>query len=66
VRRVLYRAALSAARRDPALKAFRDRLASRGERAKVILTAVARERLVIAHAVVRSGVPWDPKLARTR
>src|SRR5947209_9148581 len=62
VRRVLYPAALSAVRYDPALKAFRDRLAAGGKKAKVILTAVARKLLVIANAVIRTGRPWDPEL----
>ena len=60
VRRVLYLAALSAVRHNPALKAFRDRLAARGKKPKVILTAVARKLLVIANAVIRTGLPWDP------
>ena len=48
------------------LKAFRDRLAARGKKAKVILTAVARKLLVIANAVIRTGRPWDPELAMAR
>ena len=66
VRRVLYLAALSAVRHNPALKEFRDRLAARGKKAKVILTAVARKLLVIANAVIRSGLPWDPERAMAR
>src|SRR4051794_13532884 len=66
VRRVLYLAALSAVRHNPALKVFRDRLAARGKKAKVILTAVARKLLVIANAVIRSGRPWDPERAMAR
>src|SRR4051794_28557501 len=66
VRRVLYLAALSAVRHNPALKAFRDRLSARGKKPKVILTAVARKLLVIANAVVRTGLPWSPELAMAR
>lgn len=66
VRRALYLAALSAARRDGPLKAFADRLRSRGKKAKVVLIAVARKLLTIANAVVRSGRRWDPALAMTR
>jgi transposase len=66
VRRVLYLAALSAARHAGPLKDFADRLKGRGKRAKVVLIAVARELLVIANAVLRSGRPWDPALAATR
>src|SRR3954469_13153701 len=66
VRRVLDLAASSAVRHNPALKAFRDRLASRGKKAKVILTAVARKLLVIANAVIRTGRPWQPEMAPAR
>jgi transposase len=66
VRRVLYLAALSAVRHNPALKAFRDRLSARGKKPKVILTAVARKLLVIANAVLRTGLPWDSALAMAR
>jgi transposase len=66
VRRVLYLAALSAARHAGPLKEFADRLRGRGKRAKVVLIAVARKLLTIANAVVRTGRPWDPTLAATR
>ncbi len=66
VRRVLYLAALTASRCNPALRVFRERLAGKGKKAKVILTAVARKLLVIANAVIRSGQPWQPALARPR
>ena len=32
----------------------------------MILTAVARKLLVIANAVIRTGLPWDPELAMAR
>jgi transposase len=66
VRRALYLAALSVARRDGPLKAFADRLRSRGKKPKVVLIAVARKLLTIANAVVRSGRPWQPELAMAR
>jgi transposase len=66
VRRVLYLAALSAVRHNPAMKAFRDRLKARGKKAKVILTAVARKLLVIANAVIRTGRRWEPEMAAAR
>jgi transposase len=66
VRRVLYLAALSAARHAGPLKDFADRLRARGKRAKVVLIAVARKLLVIANAVIRTGVPWQPELAMPR
>ena len=66
VRRVLYLAALSAVRYNPAMKAFKERLVARGKKAKVILTAVARKLLVIANAVIRTGRPWQPEMAPAR
>jgi transposase len=66
VRRVLYLAALSAARHGGPLADFAARLRARGKRAKVVLIAVARKLLVIANAVVRTGRPWDPSLAAAR
>lgn len=57
VRSALYLAALSAARYNPALRAFKERLERRGKKAKVILTAVARKLLVLANAVLRDGRP---------
>ena len=59
VRCVLYMAALTASRFNPALKAFADRLKAAGKRPKVILTAVARKLVVLANAILRSGKPWD-------
>ncbi len=66
VRRLLYLAALFAARYNPAMRAFRERLEARGKPAKVILTAVARKPLVIANAIVRSGRRWQAELAMAR
>src|SRR5947209_17889722 len=55
VRRVLYLAALSAVRHNPAMRAFKERLKARGKKTEVILTAVARKLLVIANVVVKTG-----------
>jgi transposase len=66
VRRVLYLAALSAARRGGPLTEFAERLRARGKRAKVVLIAVARRLLVIANAIIRTGLPWDPAMAMPR
>ena len=64
VRSVLYMAALSAARYNPALRAFSERLKRAGKAVKVRLVAVARKLLTIANAVLRDGKPWQPALAR--
>ena len=66
VRRLMYLAALSAARRAGPLKEFADRLRGRGKRAKVVLIAVARKLLTIANAVLRTGKAWDPTPAARR
>ena len=63
VRRALYLAALSAVVHNPPLRAFKARLAARGKRGKVILTAVARKLLVIANAIIQSGKPWRTEAA---
>lgn len=63
VRSVLYMAALTARRYNPALRSFAERLAAAGKRPKVILAAVARKLLVIANAILRSGQPWNPMFA---
>ncbi len=64
VRSALYMAALSAARYNPPLRAFRDRLRAAGKAAKVVLVAVARKLLVILNAMLRDGRPWNPDLAK--
>jgi transposase len=56
-------AALTARHRNPALKAFADRLKGAGKPAKVILTAVARRLVVIANALLQSGRPWSEEIA---
>lgn len=66
VRRALYLSALVAVRHNPVFRVFRERLAARGKRPKVILTAVARRLLVIANAILRSGQPWQAELAAAR
>jgi transposase len=65
VRAVLYMAALAAVRHNPVLGAFHDRLRQRGKKTKVILTAVARKLVVVANAVLRSGLPWNPEMGAT-
>jgi transposase len=66
VRRVLYMAALAAARGRGPLRDFADRLRARGKRAKVVAIALARKILTIANAVLREGKAWDPTLAAAR
>lgn len=63
VRKVLYMAALAAARCNPTLKAFRERLIAAGKSPKVAIIAVARKMLGIIIAMLRTGQPWNPEHA---
>jgi transposase len=63
VRCVLYMAALAARRCNPVIKAFADRLTLHGKPFKFVLTACMRKLLVIVNSLVKSGQPWNPKLA---
>jgi transposase len=56
VRDVLYMAALSAMRHNPAIAAFAARLA--GKKPKVIITACMRKLLVILNAMLRDATDW--------
>jgi transposase len=58
-RRALYMAAVSAARFNPALKAFYDRLIANGKKPKVALTAVMRKLVVLANTLVRENRLWE-------
>ncbi len=66
VRSALYMAALSAAKHNPALRSFAERLRRAGKKAKVVLTAVARKLVVLANAILRTGRRWDPEFAAAR
>lgn len=57
VRTVLYMGALTAARYNPRLKAFYQKLRAAGKPAKVALIAVARKLLVLLNAMLRDGQP---------
>jgi len=58
VRRVLYMAALTASRRNPAIKAFYERLLAAGKLPKVALVACMRKLLSTLNAMVRNNKPW--------
>lgn len=60
VRTALFMGALSAARYNPALKAFRDRLVNNGKPKLVAIIATARKLLVILNAIIRDQKPWQP------
>jgi len=61
VRAALYMAALTAARCDPGMQAFYDRLERHGNPTKVALVACMRKLLTIANAILRDGVAWRPQ-----
>ena len=60
VRNVLYMAALSACRYNPALRTFHKRLAAAGKKPKVILVAVMRKMITTLNAMLRDGASWQP------
>lgn len=61
VRKVLYMAALTASKYNPAIKAFYERLRAAGKPAKVALTACMRKLLTILNAIAKSGRSWEPR-----
>jgi transposase len=63
VRSVLFIAAMVAARHNPVLKAFRDRLVAAGKPKLVALIAVARKLLTMLNAILRDRRPWQPQNA---
>ena len=63
VRRVLFMGAMVAARFNPQLKQFRDRLVVAGKPKLVAIIAVARKLLTILNAILRDKTPWQPKNA---
>ena len=58
VRGVMYMAALVAARRNPVLKAFYQRLLAAGKAKKVALVACMRKLLTILNQLLRTKQRW--------
>ena len=58
MRKALFMGAMVAARYNPVLKVFYERLVAAGKPKKVALIAVARKLLTILNAIVRDGTPW--------
>lgn len=61
VRNVLYMAALSARKYNPAIRTFADRLAAQGKAAKVVLVACMRKLLVTLNTMVKTNKHWNPQ-----
>ena len=59
VRAVLYMAAVTASRCNPAIAAMYQRLIAAGKPAKVALTACMRKLLIILNAIARDRRPWQ-------
>ena len=58
VRAVLYMSALVAARFNPVIRAFYQRLCRAGKAKKMALTACMRKLLVILNAMIKQRTPW--------
>jgi transposase len=50
-------------RHNPVIKAFCERLKANGKNGKVVACAAMRKLVHLAFGVLRSGKPFDPKLA---
>ena len=64
VRAVLYMGAIVAARFNPVIRAFSQRLRAAGKAKKVVLTACMRKLLVILNAMLRHRTPWCTEMAQ--
>src|SRR5258705_8987394 len=63
IRNVLYMAALSASRYNPALKTFSNRLAHANKKSNVIIVAVMRKMITTLNAMLRDNAAWQPQSA---
>lgn len=59
LRKILYMAAIAAARFNPNLKVFYDRLRSNGKKPKLALVAVMRKMIVTLNAMLHAGKIWQ-------
>jgi transposase len=62
VRAVLYMATIVAARYNPIIRNFYERLCNAGKAKKVALTACMRKLLTILNAMLKHRVPWNYKI----
>ena len=63
LRKALYFPAIVAGQHNPIVRAFCERLKAKGKAGKVIVCAAMRKLLTLAYGVLKSGCPFDPKLA---
>jgi transposase len=59
VRTVLYMATVTAARWNPVIKGYYEKLTAAGKPRKVALVACMRKLLNVIRAIARTGVPWE-------
>jgi transposase len=59
VRCALYMAAFNAARCNPVIRAFAQRLAAQGKPFKVRMTACMRKLLAILNTILKTNLPWN-------
>jgi len=59
VRNVLYMGALTAMQHNPVIKVFAQRLAAKGKKPKVVITAAMRKLLSLINVMVREGLCWE-------
>ena len=64
IRSCLYMAATCAARFNPVIKPFYERLIKAGKPHKVAITACMRKLLTILNAMVKNNTAWDPNFAQ--
>ena len=64
VRTTLYMAAIVAARFNPVIRMFYQRLRTAGKAKKVALTACMRKLLTILNAMLKHRTPWHPEVAQ--
>jgi transposase len=65
IRSVLYMAAVTAARCNPVIRVFYQRLVQAGKPKKVALVACMRKLLTILNAMLRDQKPWNESLVKT-
>lgn len=63
VRKVLYMAAVTAAKHNPVIAALYHRLTAAGKPFKVVIVACMRKLLIILNALLKNGQSWQPKIA---
>lgn len=66
VRAALYMAAIVAARFNPVIRAFYQRLCAAGKAKKVALVACMRKLLTIVNAMLKHRTPWCQEVEPTR